>query len=116
MSKEIELLLGKLKDAHIKSAELTEELEKSLAIKELWPDAFKHGEVTSTLLGKSGKDNDQFVVISNLKESITCSLKDFPYLLLEHLLTNRIDSAPTMRDQRFWRQLKNSLKAKEKKS
>ncbi|MCH7759837.1 hypothetical protein IIA15_00325 [candidate division TA06 bacterium] len=111
-SKAIELI-QKLRKAEEKGAKLLEELERSLAIEELWPDAFKHGSVKSHL---EWNNQDVMLVIRNSEETRSFHVKDVPFILVESMIKQRIEKEPTEGRKAFWRRLLRGLKAKEKKS
>lgn len=52
MDKDIDAALARLTDHRRTAADLQASLERSLAIQQLWPEAFDHGKCTAAWVGK----------------------------------------------------------------
>jgi len=93
-STKIAELQARLRELHTKQADTLEELTRAIAIKEMWPDAFKHGAVsirplTGPIPGLSNLDVLEGVIITQKGKngpdaSRTFQRDELPPVLLEH--------------------------------
>jgi len=93
-STKIAAMQAELRALHTKQADLLEELTRSIAIKELWPEAFETGAVTirpvaKLIPGLGNRDVLEAIVITQKGKngpdaSRTFQRDELPPVLLEH--------------------------------
>lgn len=77
-------LLARIDELEAGKARLMRKLKRSLAIQQLWPDAFAAGGVTSRLVSRMGKAT-QLLVRNGAGEERSFKAEDVPAILLDGL-------------------------------
>jgi hypothetical protein len=80
MKKAIAEKLAHLDNLNVQRDALYKDLNRSLAIQELWPDAFEHGACTSYVVGNP-RSEMTFVLTLGNKETRKLPLQDVPVIL-----------------------------------
>ena len=89
-------ILEDIKKATQEQKLLLEALERSTAIKKLWPEAFDHIGVTSSLVGNFTRPRELELKIKNEKEQKIFLLSECPQVLIKYhigLLVKSLDGA-----------------------
>lgn len=87
-----------------KRQELMKKLKESMAIRDLWPEAFKHGTTMSFLTGNLLKGTIKFRITAGDGTHKDFELKDVPTVLLRRHYEAAVKDAPAWRKVR-WRQI-----------
>jgi len=72
--------------------ELHLKLERSLAIRQIWPEAFQKGNVYCSFIGEM-KDGNLQLKIKNETETKTFNLEDVPWVILRHHIRLEIEKS-----------------------
>ena len=73
-------IMRKIESLETRKAELFKELDGSLSIRDLWPDAFNHGKVTTHIQGSPSK-RFRFYIKNGIGEEKSFNLNDIPLSL-----------------------------------
>ena len=87
-----------------KRQELMKKLKESMAIRDLWPEAFRHGTTMSSLTGNLLSGAVKFRITAGDGMHKDFELKDVPPVLLRRHYEAAIKDAPIWRRIR-WRQI-----------
>lgn len=79
-----EAILARIDELEAGKARLMRKLKRSIAIQQLWPDAFAQGGVTSRLVSCNGKAT-QLLIRNAAGEERSFKAADVPALLLDGL-------------------------------
>jgi len=80
MTESTQELMNRIESLESRKAELFKELNGSLSIRDLWPDAFKHGAVTTHIRGSHSK-GFRFYIKNGIGEEKSFNLNDIPLSL-----------------------------------
>lgn len=95
---DVDQKMQKIKELHKKKGDLFDQLERSLAMKKIWPEVFDHGRIKSHVDGSLNYPKEmKLVIVNGAGEERKILLKDAPRVIRDfHVNMYGEDYSPFM--------------------